>query len=84
MVLATWWKNGQRLDNDAFNKTETNSLIIQETTVEDGGNYSCETLQVYENSPKKEKLTFAVEIVGGKNIFTILLLREYIKIFDKA
>ena len=76
MVLPTWWKNGQRLDHNVFNKTENNSLIIQETTDGDGGNYSCETLQVYENSPKKEKLTFAVEVFSGKNIFTILYIIE--------
>ena len=83
MVLPTWWKNGERLDHNAFNKTDNNSLIIHKTTFNDKGRYSCESLQVYENSPKTEKLTFSVE-VDGKNIFTILILRKYIKIFDKA
>ena len=70
MVLPTWWKNGELLDHNAFNKTENNSLIIQKTTVKDIGSYSCETLQVYENKPKKEKLTFSTAF-DGKNYFTI-------------
>ncbi len=64
MVLPIWWKNGRRLVNNALLKIENSSLIINDTTIEDEGNYSCLALQVYENSPITQKLTFAVKVVG--------------------
>ncbi|XP_078380631.1 fibroblast growth factor receptor 1-like isoform X2 [Oculina patagonica] len=65
MVLPMWWKNGVRLNEGEFNLTaKNNSLIIQKTTAEDEGNYSCKTLQVYENSAMKQKFTFDVEVMG--------------------
>ena len=64
MVLPTWWKNEQRLNDGEFTPTD-NSLIIQGTTIKDEGRYCCETLQVYENSAITQKLTFAVEVVGA-------------------
>lgn len=64
MVLPTWWKNGVRLNDSAFDKTENNSLIIHNTKADDRGIYTCETLQVFEDSAMKRKLTFKVEVAG--------------------
>ena len=78
IVLPNWWKNGTRLSvsrassvlgsNHRLIINENNSLVIRQPTRKDEGAYSCETLQVYENSAgKRQKLVFYV--VVGKSLF---------------
>ena len=69
MVLPTWWKNEVRLNDSALAKTENNSLIIHNTTTDDRGSYSCETLQVFEDRAMKRNLNFEVEVTGKYFIY---------------
>jgi len=60
-MVTAWWKDGKLLHL----KTENNSLIIQNTTSEDAGSYSCKTVQVYEFDKREQKITLSV-LVNGK------------------
>lgn len=63
-MVTTWWKNGMLLYDGASLKTENNSLIIQNTSFEDEGSYSCKTVQVYEFGEREQIITFDVEVIG--------------------
>ena len=78
MVLPTWWKDGVRLNDSAFAKTENNSLIIHNTTTDDRGIYRCETVQVYEDSEMKGKLTFKVTVGGKYFIYSVMKIRLHL------
>lgn len=78
IVLPNWWKNGMRLSVSRASSVlgnshrliinENNSLVIRQPRRDDKGAYSCETLQVYENSAlKRQKLVF--HVVVGKRLF---------------
>ncbi len=80
MVLPIWWKNGRRLVNNGLVKIENSSLIINDTTIEDKGNYSCWTLQVYENSAIRQKFTFPVKVAGE---YFYAIMEKCSKVFNK-
>ena len=63
-MVTTWQKDGKPLYDSAFLKNEKNSLIIQNATIEDGGRYDCNTVQVYELGKREQKTTFYVEVNG--------------------
>ena len=63
-MVTNWWKNGKLVDDSAFRQY----LIIENTTSEDRGIYSCNTVQVYEFGKREQNITFYVKVKGKFNI----------------
>ena len=69
-VSPKWRKNGMYLRQPCticdIYQTSLNSLVIESLTKRDEGNYSCETLQVYENRTVNRLLNFVLKVEDGK------------------